>query len=559
MATTTRAMSCATSTSGPFRALRNGNSKGHPRGRRSFRGCSPIADASSPFEVTTPIRTTIDVDENGTFRELMNKAGVKHQVRLATGERGRGLFPTGPTGWGKSSVLLSVPLDVCICAPFGDEAASVEDELEFGTDSNTADIYAILRTAWEKRNGVTIPGDIKQLLNSKESSDRELAVALWVLFAVQAGDEKNNVWRSYKEWLPAPNELPSLLLASKKELDQLQDSDLKKQAKGLVEAVDKFFEKAQRIADENPNETKDAYTYSCDDLKWAFALVASRAVASPVGGTKPSDPHPKFAAILTPFFDMANSDDLSLVSASKSVRGTESQDVENTVRIVLERGLNQGVGGPRVVLETTQGLGNEDAEILISYDQEAGNSELMLRYGFSLRGNRNERLGGGDGSNENTSTEISENNKNQKCRPEVMRAALESLGVMSEAVEPTERRRLFVAVASACGGFGNPDEDSDDWELSVEEVEREISVAKNFRETWSSKLKSFETSLAQDEAVLQAAKSGSLPGATPRVVAAVEYRAERKRVLETAISALGTYVEWLEADEEEESGFEDQE
>jgi hypothetical protein len=140
-----------------------------------------------------------------------------------------------------------------------------------------------------------------------------------------------------------------------------------------------------------------------------------------------------------------------------------------------------------------------------------------------------------------------------------MRAALESLGVMSEAVEPTERRRLFVAVASACGGFGNPDEDSDDWELSVEEVEREISVAKNFRETWSSKLKSFETSLAQDEAVLQAAKSGSLPGATPRVVAAVEYRAERKRVLETAISALGTYVEWLEADEEEESGFEDQE
>ena len=126
------------------------------------------------------------------------------------------------------------------------------------------------------------------------------------------------------------------------------------------------------------------------DARWAFALVASRAVASPVGDEGSAD----FAAILTPFFDMANSDDASLVSASKSVRGTADADVENAARVALERGLNQGVGGPRVVLETTRGLENQDAEILISYDPSARNAELMLRYGFVLRGNRNERLPG---------------------------------------------------------------------------------------------------------------------------------------------------------------------
>jgi hypothetical protein len=63
---------------------------------------------------------------------------------------------------------------------------------------------------------------------------------------------------------------------------------------------------------------------------------------------------------------------------------------------------------------------------------------------------------------------------------------------------------------------------------------------------------------------LTAARAGSLPGATPRIVAAIEYRAERKRCLATGVRALRAYVEWLEADEEEEEeeesagGFVDQ-
>ena len=79
-----------------------------------------VTRAGSLFEVATPVRTTTELDERDAFKQLMERAGVKHRVRLASGARGRGLFPSGPVGWGKSAVLLSVPLDVCIVAPFGD-------------------------------------------------------------------------------------------------------------------------------------------------------------------------------------------------------------------------------------------------------------------------------------------------------------------------------------------------------------------------------------------------------------------------------------------------------
>ena len=253
---------------------------------------------------------------------------------------------------------------------------------------------------------------------SRGGSDRELAVALWVLFATRSGDRERNVWRAYADWLPTAEQMPSLMLANDKELDQLQDAELKRDARALQRAADALFlngarearhqspfdERRDETLDEtaDENETLDSVgarlvlssepelVVTAADARWAFALVASRAVASPVGDEGSAD----FAAILTPFFDMANSDDASLVSASKSVRGTADADVENAARVALERGLNQGVGGPRVVLETTRGLENQDAEILISYDPSARNAELMLRYGFVLRGNRNERLPG---------------------------------------------------------------------------------------------------------------------------------------------------------------------
>jgi tryptophan synthase beta chain len=409
---------------------------------------------------------------------------------------------------------------------------------------------------------VRVPEPIVSLMASRVGSDRELAVALWVLFATRSGDAERNVWRAYAEWLPTAEELPNLMLANDKELDQLQDEALKREAKATQNAADKLFLDGIKKNTETDGVAgdffviRDGLEVTAEDARWAFALVASRALASPVGDDGSSD----FAAILTPFFDMANSDDVSLVSASKSVRGTADADVENAARVVIERGLNQGVGGPRVVLETTRGLESADAEILISYDPTASNAELMLRYGFSLRGNRNERLPGPSGFfREDAKT--AKTRKPSFLESEILRFALEETGLMTEETSAEERRRLFVAVASACGGFGNPEEDQGEWELDDAQVRLEIACAEAFVDAWTKQLRSFDTDLAQDEAALTAAQTGSLPGATPRIVAAVEYRAERKRCLETGVRALRAYVEWLQEEEEEEEsagGFVDQ-
>ena len=540
--------------------------------------------------MAAPARTTTELDERDAFTRLMERAGVKHRVRLASGARGRGLFPSGPVGWGKSAVLLSVPLDVCIVAPFGDApdpkpgvGDAVAEELGFIKESKK-DTFGILRAAWERRAGVRVPEPIVSLMASDgDGSDRELAVALWVLFATRSGDRERNVWRAYADWLPTAEQMPSLMLANDKELDQLQDAELKRDALALQRAADALFLDRASIVNRQSsfddtsaekNETLDEkvdarlvlssepgepeLVVTAADARWAFALVASRAVASPVGDEGSAD----FAAILTPFFDMANSDDASLVSASKSVRGTADADVDNAARVALERGLNQGVGGPRVVLETTRGLENQDAEILISYDPSARNAELMLRYGFVLRGNRNERLPGPKRSSFGDESTVEKTKKTLES--EILRFALEATGAMTDEISASERRRLFVAVASACGGFGNPDKDTGEWELDVDQVRAEIALADAFAEAWRGALDAFDTTLAQDEAALTAARAGSLPGATPRIVAAIEYRAERKRCLATGVRALRAYVEWLEADEEEEEeeesagGFVDQ-
>ena len=185
------------------------------------------------LEVKVPKSSTAeDVDEKNEFRSLMEKAGVKHQVRLASGARGRGLFPTGPVGWTESAVLLSVPLDVCICAPFGDEDAVAN---ELGLNDGYKDTCTILRRAWQRRNGAKVPEAIVSLLDSGSGDDRELGVALWVLWACENGGE---VWEAYARWLPKPDgQMPSLLLANERELSQLQDPTLAGEARRLHEAM----------------------------------------------------------------------------------------------------------------------------------------------------------------------------------------------------------------------------------------------------------------------------------------------------------------------------------
>ena len=56
------------------------------------------------------------------------------------------------------------------------------------------------------------------------------------------------------------------------------------------------------------------------------------------------------------------------------------------------------------------------------------------------------------------------------------------------------------------------------------------------------------TSASEDNAMLKAAHAGQLAGVTPRIEAAIAYRLEHKRVLDTAVKAMATYIEWLYED-----------
>ena len=526
---------------GPGGARRRDAGSAARRPLRNDRITATVRRSANPFEVAVPVSTVTEVDEKQEFKRLMEEAGVRSQVRLASGARGRGLFATGPVGWGESAVLLSVPLDVCIVAPFGDADPLAA---EFGTAGTNKDTLVILRRAWETRNKAKIPEAIVHLLDSAASADRELGVVLWLLWAIRSGGD---IWRAYADWLPQPGDMPNLILADAKELDQLQDPELAESARALQAAVADFH---ARLPEVNARATEmkgaPAPDVTLDQLKWGFALVASRAVATRVGETGGGD-----AAIMVPFFDMANHDDTNYVTAIKSVRGTEDSDVEGGIRVGLEKAINQGVGGPRMVMETTRAMANSDAEVVISYDPKAANAELMLRYGFSLRGNRNERLSRPEGA--------------ASCAPGPMKAALEMKGVMAEGMRPDEQRRVIVAVGSACGGFGDA-ADEDDWELTDDDVAAEMAAANVLAGHWEGELRKFETTLSEDEALLTAARGGNLPGSTPNVTSAVEYRAERKRALAAAVRAMKAYVEWLGEDDdagEEEggsaSGFVDQE
>ena len=181
--------------------------------------------------MTSASSSVAEVDENAEFKDLIERAGVKHRVRLASGSRGRGLFSTGPVGWKQSDVLLSVPLDVCIAAPFGD--ADVV-KTEFRSGPGFKDTLVILRRAWERKNACKIPKAITNLLDSGVGDDRELAVVLWLLWATKHGGE---VWKAYAEWLPQISEMPNLMLASERELSQLQDDALADEARNLQRLI----------------------------------------------------------------------------------------------------------------------------------------------------------------------------------------------------------------------------------------------------------------------------------------------------------------------------------
>ena len=200
--------------------------------------------------------------EEEAFEAFMRDASIRSRVKLGRGENGRGLFTTSMAGMKTVELLLEVPLDVCIVAPVGDGSAA-------SADDTTKAVVAY----WERRNR-EVPQAIKDMMFEKNSDARELACALWVLFATRAGGE---VWESYASWLPNKRDgLPSMLLAEEEELEMMQNVSMTVRARELRGLVRKAFDRVP-FAHGIPGSV------TLEDLSWAYALVTSRAIASDVG------------------------------------------------------------------------------------------------------------------------------------------------------------------------------------------------------------------------------------------------------------------------------------
>jgi hypothetical protein len=459
-----------------------------------------------------PPRRALATTEPEAFNEFIKSASIRSRVELGYGDNGRGLFTTGPAGWKEIELLLEVPLDVCIVAPVGDGDAASED------------ITARkIVESWERRNA-TVPEGIKNMMFSKSGEDRELGVALWLLFAVREGGK---VWESYGKWLPKKRELPSLLLATSDELAMTQNEAIVRQAAFLKAEVRKIFDGLAS------GLVPGSVTF--EDLCWAFSIVKSRAIAAEVGAN-PGGNDDTAVAVLAPCVDMANHVDAAKVTALKKIGASDGGGLRGAYWRVITGGNIEG-GGGSCCLETNRPLAAKGEEITISYVPAADNLELMMSYGFALRGNRNDRIN--IPMTETTSSRL---------RLGALRYALEDVGLMSAATAEEDIRRLIAIVGSACIIPPGANIVDDDWELSAEDAERQVGNAQTIAEAWEDELDAFPTTLEADEELLES----NVKYDTAFGRAALLFRIERKRLLTAGIDAMYEYINWLYADSEEE-------
>ena len=461
-----------------------------------------------------PNRALYDADESAAFERFTRDASIRSRVRLGRGENGRGLFTTAPAGWKAVELLLEVPLDVCIVCPVGEARGSAS------TDATARAVVA----SWERRNA-SVPEAIKDLMFEKDSDSRELACALWVLFATRAGGK---VWESYAGWLPKTrgvDGLPSMLLATEEELEMMQSEGLLARARELRSLVRAAFDRVP-FAHGIPGKL------TLEDLSWAFALVTSRAIACEVGRDPDGGTDDTQVAVMAPGVDMANHVDVTNVTALKKIGASDGGGLRGAYWRLATGGSVDG-GGGACCLETNRPIKGADEEVTISYQPEASNEDLMTSYGFSLRGNRNDRL------------RVPQMNR---LRLGAFRQAIEDTGLLTSDTPEEDVRRFIAVVASACGLSIGKELTQDDWELDADAAQREVDNAVALGQLWEAELTSYATSLEEDEEEL--ARGIKYPTAFGR--AAVEYRAERKRLLQTGLSALNAYVDWFYSEEAEE-------
>ena len=482
----------------------------------------PRAPSASRTRARAPARQKPHAPRATTEEEaveaFMRDASIRSRVKLGRGENGRGLFTTSMAGMKTVELLLEVPLDVCIVAPVGDGSAASAD-----------DTAKAVVASWERRNR-EVPQAIKDMMFEKNSDARELACALWVLFATRAGGE---VWESYASWLPNKRDgLPSMLLAEEEELEMMQNVSMTVRARELRGLVRKAFDRVP-FAHGIPGSV------TLEDLSWAYALVTSRAIASDVG-KDPDGVDDTQVAVMAPCVDMANHVDVTNVTALKKIGATDGGGLRGAYWRLMTGGSVDG-GGGACCLETNRPITSADEEVTISYQPDATNDELMVSYGFSLKGNRNDRL---------------PSPKDKWLRLGSLRQAIEDSGVLTMETPEEDVRRLIAVLSSACGlSIGQETAPDDDWSFDADGTEREIDNAIALGQIWESELTSYATTLEQDEAIL--ASGTNYPTAFGR--AAVQYRAERKRLLQSGLGVLNAYVDWFYSEDDVEVDAVDEE
>jgi hypothetical protein len=494
-------------------------------------------DSSSSSSSSTS-STSSEEEEEEEFEELLKKCSVRSQVKLDRRNGLRGLFATGAVGWKEPSLLLEVPIDICICSPIGESTG--EGVLE----SNDKTAMRIVES-FEKRNKRKLPKFIKKLVQAKTSERREVGLALWVLWAVENGGD---VWETYKKWLPKRFDMPSLLLATDAELDICSnafDFELKSDAAAIKKKISEMFVKYEvQYKDEDDVGLKDSITV--DDLFYAFSLVRSRAIAAEVGQTPDSNVDNTRVAVLAPILDMANHASNAQVNALKKIGASDGGGMQGSLFRLVHGGSVDG-GGGSVILETRRKV-SQDEEITISYGPQLSNKELMRAYGFTLLANKFDRLSIGNDRDEN---------ETNKLNAKAMRLMCEECEIVFKGIDAQSLSRVDAAIRSASldeNYYDDNENENDDDETIIEiDIASELLRGEQILQLWSGQLNSILDTLSETDLedelqskIENADKNLQLRKSTAFEGASYRYMQSHIRFLSKAIDVLENYVLWLQ-------------
>ncbi|KAK3277379.1 hypothetical protein CYMTET_14614 [Cymbomonas tetramitiformis] len=448
-----------------------------------------------------------------TFAELAAEAGLSESpdlLELGDGEFGRGLFATKDLPAG--TLLLTIPLNLCMIAQ-REDAISVPGACWNELTSGTVTSWPRLRGFYDE---YPLPWDVR------------LATAL--LDTMEGNSD--SFWDRYSEWLPRAEELPCLVSFTEGALEELHDSELQQ-----LGSADQATLRRQCSALDDQSAAPGSLV---GNLQWGVACARSRAFEAAPG---------VFA--LVPLVDMVNH---------------AFQDANADVQLALGSGASEEAllnmdGHFELRLKRDVAAGQE---VLVSYGcNDFTNAQLLIRYGFVKQGNAFDRLSwdgyatwameqallegaGAEESDEVTDAEEEDEGEALPAVPELPHVSLRAVeaALSKQATAQGERwMRMKTQDASLKAGLGS-------LPASAHEAraEEELSAARMLRAYTQHLLTRCSTTLDID---LDIAVNGTpieqqgLPDA--QRLTAVQYRVERKTLLNRIDGMLETYINSLSA------------